>query len=169
MVASGLILWTVKRRSKLPDPARPHLGFCLVERLNVAVIAGSCAGTAVHFLANRLLALSMTHRSDWEINSLFIAWGAMSVWTLTRPARRAWIEALAVCAALYALVPIINALATTRGLIPSLIARDRVFVGFDDVMLAMAAASAFTAWKVATHKAKALPHQKARTAVELAP
>ncbi|MPT49184.1 MAG: PepSY domain-containing protein, partial [Sphingobium sp.] len=40
MVASGLVLWTVKRRAKLPDPARPYLGFRLVERLNIGVIVG---------------------------------------------------------------------------------------------------------------------------------
>jgi len=27
MVASGLVLWTVKRRAKLPDPSWPHFGF----------------------------------------------------------------------------------------------------------------------------------------------
>src|SRR5256885_5968154 len=27
------VLWNVKRRSKLPDPERPHFGFRLVERL----------------------------------------------------------------------------------------------------------------------------------------
>jgi len=168
MVASGPVLWTVKRRAKLPDPARPHFGFRLVERLNIGVIAGAPAGIAVYFLANRLLPLDMANRADWEINSLFIAWGAVFVWTLARPVKRAWFEALAVCAALYALVPVVNALTTTRGLIPSLFARDWVFVGFDGAMLAMAAACAFTAWKVATHKAQALPRRKARVVAEAA-
>ncbi|MCG2840660.1 PepSY domain-containing protein [Sandaracinobacter sp. RS1-74] len=164
MVASGLVLWTVKRRAKLPDPTRPHFGFRLVERLNIGVIAGSCAGIAVYFLANRLLPLDVANRADWEINSLFIVWGAVFVWTIARPTKRAWLEALSACAALYALVPAVNALTTPRGLIPSLIAGDWVFVGFDLVMLAMAAACAFTAWKVATHKPKALPRKKRMTA-----
>ncbi len=168
MVASGLVLWTVKRRAKLPNPARPHSGFRLVERLNIGVIAGAPAGIAVYFLSNRLLPLDMAHRADWEINSLFIAWGGLFVWTLARPAKRAWVEALAACAALYALVPVVNAATTTRGLIHSLIAGDWLYVGFDSVMLAMAAACAFTAWRVATHKAKALPRRKARVAVEAA-
>ena len=99
---------------------------------------------------------------------MFIAWGGLFVSTLARPAQRAWVEALAVCAALYALVPIINAMATARGLIPSLIAGDWVYVGFDGVMLAMAAACAFTAWKVATHKAKAAPRRRTRELVEAA-
>jgi len=168
MIASGLVLWTVKRRAKLPDPARPHFGFRLVERLNIGVTAGSCAGIAVYFLANRLLPLGLANRADWEINSLFIAWGGLFVWTLARPAKRAWIEALAVCTALYALVPIVSAATTGRGLIPSLIARDWVYVGFDGVMLATAAACAFTAWKVASHKPKVAPRRKARELAEAA-
>ncbi|MFT3964632.1 MAG: PepSY-associated TM helix domain-containing protein [Sphingobium sp.] len=168
MVASGLVLWTVKRRAKLPNPARPHIGFRLVERLNIGVIAGATAGIAVYFLANRMLPIGMAHRADWEINSLFIAWGGLFVWTFARPAKRAWVEALAACAALYALVPVVNALTTPRGLIPSLIARDWVFAGFDLVMLAMAAACAFTAWKVATHTPKAVPRRKTRELVEAA-
>lgn len=166
MVASGLVLWTVKRRTKLPDPARPHFGFRLVERLNIGVIAGSCAGLAVYFLANRLLPVELAHRPDWEINSLFIAWGAIFTWTIARPARKAWIEALGACAALYAMIPIVNALTTARGLVPSLIAGDWIFAGFDLVMLVMAAGCAFTAWKVATHQPKTVARRKPRVPLE---
>ncbi|MGC4250341.1 MAG: PepSY-associated TM helix domain-containing protein [Sphingobium sp.] len=168
MVASGLVLWTVKRRAKLPDPARPHFGFRLVERLNIGVIAGAPAGIAVYFLANRLLPVEFAHRAEWEINSLFIAWGALFVWTLTRSAKRAWIEGLAICAAFYALVPVVNALTTSRGMVPSLIARDWIFVGFDGVMLATAATAALAAWKVAAHEPKVAPRRKARELAEVA-
>ncbi|MEH3121636.1 MAG: PepSY-associated TM helix domain-containing protein [Sphingomonas phyllosphaerae] len=162
MIATGLVLWTVKRRLKLPDPARPHLGFRLVERLNIGAIVGAPAGIAAYFLANRLLPPSMAHRGDWEINSLFVAWGGLFVWTLARPAKRAWVEALAACGALYALVPLANAATTARGLIPSLITRDWVFAGFDLVMLAMTAICTFTAWRVVHHVPKAAPRRKAR-------
>ncbi|MDR7154791.1 putative iron-regulated membrane protein [Sphingobium xenophagum] len=162
MVVSGLVLWTVKRRAKLPDPSRPHLGFRLVERLNIGVIAGSCAGLAVYFLANRLLPVELPHRADWEIHSLFIAWGAIFTWTIARPVKQAWIEALAACAGLYALVPVVSALTTQRGLLSSLIAGDWIFAGFDLAMLVMAAACGFTAWKVATRKPKTAPRRKTR-------
>jgi uncharacterized iron-regulated membrane protein len=168
MVASGLVLWTVKRRAKLLDQRRPHFGLHLAEKLNVGVIAGSCGGIGVFFLANRLLPLGMANRAEWEINSLFIAWGAVLVWTLARPVKRAWIEALAACASLYALVPVVSALTTTRALVPSLTARDWVFAGFDLVMLAMAAGCAFTAWKVTIHEPKATPRRKARELAEAA-
>src|SRR3546814_15678309 len=64
MVGSGLVLWTVKRRGRLPDPARPPFGFRLVERLNIAVIAGLPAGIAIYFLANPLLPLEKVDRAD---------------------------------------------------------------------------------------------------------
>jgi len=161
MVATGLVLWTVKRRAKLPDPARPHFGFRLVERLNIGFIAGAPAGIACYFLANRLLPLDMAHRSDWEVNLLFIGWGALFVWSIGRPAKQAWVETLTACATLYALVPLVNAATTSHGLVPSLFAGDRVFVTFDLLMLVMAAACAFTARKVLAHQPKAAPRRRA--------
>lgn len=154
MVATGLVLWTVKRRGRLADPLRPHFGFQLVERLNIAFIAGLPAGIAVYFLANRLLPSRMAQRADWEINSLFIAWGAVLVWTLARPAKRAWVEALGAAAALFAAVPVVNALTTPRNLVASLWRGDAVFAGFDLTMLALAALIGWAAWKAHHHKPK---------------
>lgn len=166
MVATGLILWTIKRRARLADPERPHFGFRLVELLNIGFIAGTPAGIAVYLLANRLLPLGMAHRADWEINSLFIGWGALFTWTLARPARNAWIESLAACAALYALVPLVNAATTTRGLVPSLIAGDWVFVGVDLTTLAIGGFFALAAWKTAEHRQGVTRRQQPREAVE---
>jgi uncharacterized iron-regulated membrane protein len=139
MVASGLILWTVKRRAKLPDPERPHFGFRLVEKLNIGAIAGLPFAMAVYFLANRLLPVGGAERSDREIAGFFIAWGAVFVWAAARPSRRAWPEVLSVTAAFFALVPIVSALTTDRSLVASLIAGDQVFAGFDMTMLLVAA------------------------------
>jgi uncharacterized iron-regulated membrane protein len=149
MCATGLVLWTVKRRARLPDPERPHFGFRLVERSNIGFIAGAPGGVAVYLLANRLLPFGMAQRAEWEINSLFIAWGAIFAWTLGRPARRAWIEALSACAALFVLVPLVNAATTSRGLVSSLLARDWVFVGVDLTVLAIGVGFAMAARHVA--------------------
>lgn len=54
MIVTGLILWTVKRRARLRDEARPHFGFRLVEWLNIGVVAGAPVGIATYFIANRL-------------------------------------------------------------------------------------------------------------------
>ncbi|HWV60113.1 MAG TPA: PepSY-associated TM helix domain-containing protein [Sphingopyxis sp.] len=149
MVASGLILWTVKRRAKLPDPDRPHFGFRLVEKLNIAAIAGLPFGMAVYFLANRLLPLGIAGRADREIDTMFIAWGAVAIWALARPARRAWLEALSATALAFALVPVVNALTTDRSLFASLAAGDSVFAAFDGAMLLIAAGFGWAALKLA--------------------
>lgn len=160
MVASGLVLWTVKRRAKLPDPARPHFGFRLVERLNIGFVVGAPAGIAAYFLANRLLPVGMTDRGDWEINSLFIVWGGIFVWGLGRPARRAWLEGLLAGGLLYALIPFVNMVTTTRGIPASIMAGDMLFVSFDLLMFATAAAFVFTARKVARHQPKVAGRRK---------
>ncbi|WP_308217640.1 PepSY-associated TM helix domain-containing protein [Paenalcaligenes niemegkensis] len=49
MVGTGLVLWTVKRRARLPDPARPYLGFRLVEKLNIVSIAGLSVAMSAFF------------------------------------------------------------------------------------------------------------------------
>jgi uncharacterized iron-regulated membrane protein len=153
MVASGLILWTVKRRAKLADPARPHFGFRLVEKLNIAAIAGLPFGIATYFLANRLLPLDIANRSDREIDAMFIAWGAVAVWAIARPARRAWIEGLGAVGGAFAAVPIVNALATDRSLVTSIIAGDWVFAGFDLTMLGLAAVFGFATLKLSRRAA----------------
>ncbi|PNU03428.1 PepSY-associated TM helix domain-containing protein [Novosphingobium guangzhouense] len=163
MVGSGLVLWTVKRRARLPDPSRPHLGFRMVERLNIAAIAGLATGIAVYFLANRLLPLDMASRAEREIDSLFLAWLGIGLWGMIRPARRAWTETLAIAGACFAAVPVINALTTSRGLLPSLLAGDWTFVAFDLVMLVLAAGFAMAAVRSAKVRTKANAGQGSRT------
>ncbi|MFT4054950.1 MAG: PepSY-associated TM helix domain-containing protein [Novosphingobium sp.] len=164
MVGSGLVLWTVKRRSRLPDPSRPHLGFRIVERLNIAAIAGLATGIAVYFLANRLLPLEMAGRAEREIDSLFLAWLGIGLWGMLRPARRAWTETLAIAGACFAAVPLVNALTTSRGLLPSLLAGDWTFAAFDMVMLVLAAGFLLAAVRSAQMRAKATNGAKPRAA-----
>ena len=166
MCATGLALWCVKRRTKLPDPTCPHFGFRLVERLNIGFITGGPAGIAVYFIANRLLPSAMAERGEWEVDSLFIAWGAIFAWTLARPAKRAWVEALGAGAALFALVPIVNAATTSRGLGASLYRGDWVYVSFDLTMIVLAVAFAYTARKVLRHQPKAAPARRNRNSAE---
>ncbi|WP_068079455.1 PepSY-associated TM helix domain-containing protein [Novosphingobium rosa] len=163
MVATGLCLWCVKRRARLPDAARPHLGFRLVEGLNIGFILGAPGGIAAYFLANRLLPVDMPDRAAWEINSLFIVWGGVLVWSFVRAfachAARAWIEMLTLNAAFFAAVPLLNALTTARGLGQSLPAGDWIFAGFDLAMLALAAGFAFTARTLALRKPRSAPRR----------
>jgi uncharacterized iron-regulated membrane protein len=162
MVATGLVLWTAKRRLQLPDPERPHLGFRLVERLNIATVAGLPFGMACYFMANRLLPLDLPQRAVWEAHSFFIAWGAVLVYACLRAPRRGWIETLSIAAVAFAMVPLVNAATTSRNLVASVMAGDAVFAGFDLAMLMLAGLFGFTAWKV--YRRQAVPVRKARRA-----
>ena len=152
MVGTGLVLWTVKRRAKLPDPNRPDFGFRLVERLNIAAIAGLSVAMTAFFWGNRLLPLDTPQRSDWEINLFFIVWTAALLYALLRPAKRAWIELFWLAAALLALLPPLNAITTDRPLWKSIAHGDWVFAGFECTVLVFALLHAGLAIGIARHK-----------------
>ncbi|CAB5683951.1 Uncharacterized iron-regulated membrane protein [Delftia tsuruhatensis] len=164
MVGTGLVLWNVKRRGRLPDPDQPHFGFRLVERLNIATIAGLSIAMAAMLWANRLLPVEMAQRGEWEIHAMFITWGATLVWALGRPARRAWVELLWTGAAALALLPVLNAVTTDRGLVASLREGDWVFAGMDLMLLALAALHAHLALRTQRHRPKAKPVRATRPA-----
>lgn len=151
MIATGLVLWTVKRRRHHLGSGLESLedfGVRLVETLNVATIAGLPLAVAAYFWANRLLPVEMADRAAWEFHSLFAVWLGTLFYALARPLARAWIELFWGCCLAYALVPVVNALTTDRHLGQSLFAGDWVFAGFDLTMLALAALFAVMAVKV---------------------
>lgn len=152
MIASGLVLWIVKRREKLPDPARPYFGFRLVEKLNIAVVAGFPLGVAVMFWANRLLPADMTQRAQWEIHCLFIAWGLALLLALFVPARRAWAGLLAGTGLLLAALPFYNSLWTAKGIYHSLADGDGMFVAIDATVLVTGIALLMVAVRVARYR-----------------
>jgi len=155
MVGTGLVMWTVKRRQKLPDPERPHFGFRVVERLNIASIAGLSIAMTSFLWGNRLLPASLAGRADTEIRIYFVVWLATLLYALARPARRAWIELLWLAAALLALLPVLNALTTQRPFWRSVADGDWVFAGFDLMMWALAALHAALAVRSARHRPRA--------------
>ncbi len=152
MVGTGLVMWTVKRRQKLPDPARPYFGFRLVERLNIASIAGLSIAMTGFLWTNRLLPVAMPGRAEDEINMFFTIWAASLLYALARPAKRAWIELLWVAAVLLALLPVLNAFTTRRPLWHSIGQGDWVFVCFDLMMWALAALHAALAVRTNRHR-----------------
>ncbi len=151
MVGTGLVMWTVKRRQKLPDPDKPYFGFRVVERLNIAAIAGLSIAMAGMLWANRLLPTDLPERGAWEIHTFFIVWGLMSVHAVLRPAKKAWLEQLWLATAALALLPLLNAVTTDRPLWRSLADGDGVFAGVDGVLWALAALHAMLAIRTARH------------------
>lgn len=145
MVATGLVHWTAKRR-KAGAPARAGLAF--VERLNAGTIAGLPVGIAAYFWANRLLPAEWPARANWELDVLFIAWAAMLAYAALRPVHRAWRDSMTAAAGLFMLVPVLNALTTSRHLGVSIPAGDWVFAGFDLTALTFGSAFAVLAWRL---------------------
>ena len=151
MVASGLVLWVVKRRERLPDPRRPHLGFRIVERLNVAVIAGFPLGIACLFWANRLLPVGMAERAQWEVHTLFLGWGAAALLALVRRPANCWPALLGATGGLLMLLPVFNLFAFRPGALAALADGDLLPAGVDATMLAIGAALIAVARRVARH------------------
>ena len=169
MVGTGLVLWTVTRRSKLADPGRPHLGFRLVERLNIASIAGLSIAMTVFLWANRLLPASLAERANWEIHIFFIAWGLALLHAFLRPAKRAWIEQFWAAAGLLALVPVLDAATTDRPLWRSVADGDWIFIGMDLMCVALAVLHAALAIRVARHQPRARTKSKGYRAAAAGP
>jgi uncharacterized iron-regulated membrane protein len=149
MVGTGLVMWTVKRRQKLPDPGCPYFGFRLVERLNIASIAGLSIAMTAFLWANRLLPHPFESRADWEVHAFFIVWGLTLLHAVVRPARSAWVEQLWAASALLFLLPLLNAFTTQRPLWHSLVEGDRVFAGIDMMCWALALLHAVLAIRTA--------------------
>ena len=160
MVGTGLVMWTVKRRQKLPDPARPYFGFHVVERLNIAGIAGLSVAMTGFLWANRLLPATLADRANWEIHAFFIVWGLTLAHAVLRPAKRAWVEQLWLGAALLALLPVLNAVTTHRPLWRSLGEGDWVFIGMDAMCWALAALHAVLAVRTDRHQPMLRPARK---------
>lgn len=155
MIATGLVLWTSKRRKHHLASGREsakRFGVRLVETLNVATIAGLPLAIAAYFWANRLLPVDLADRAAWEFHSLFAVWLGALFYALARPLARAWIELLWGCCLAYALVPVVNMLTTDRHLgytLPHALRNgDWVLAGFDLTMLALAMLFAVMAVKV---------------------
>lgn len=112
MMATGAILFVVKRRSK-------HMGefgsataavYRLIEGLNVAAVAGLGVACIGYLWANRLLPLELPQRAQWELGVFFGLWLAALLHGLVRAPIKAWLEQMALLAALCLLLPVLNAL-----------------------------------------------------------
>lgn len=168
MVGTGLVMWTVKRRQKLPDPQHPYFGFRLVERLNIASIAGLSIAMTAFMWGNRLLPTTLAGRSNWEIDLFFIVWVATLSHALLRPAKAAWVEQLWAASVLLFLLPLLNALTTQRPLWHSLAQGDWVFAGIDLMCWVLAALHAVLAIRTTRHQVNAPATRKAGRPVAVA-
>lgn len=169
MVASGMVLWVVKRLPQRAKQGYTPRGHRLVERLNVAAIAGLCVAVASYFWFNRLLPAALADRALWEIRGFFLIWLLCALHPWLRSHRRAWQEQMAFAAGLWALLPLLNPL-TGGAALPAALARQQWSVAsVDAVALLMAAACGAVLWwlrraQVQPVKAKQRQGAAARTA-----
>jgi uncharacterized iron-regulated membrane protein len=110
LIGTGLVLWTVKRRGKAVMPGKPGWGQAVVERLNVATIAGIFVAIGAFFWGNRLLPVGLADRGDTEVHLFLGVWGVALVHAGVRPVLAAWREQLWAAAALLASIPFVDAL-----------------------------------------------------------
>ncbi|TWX66335.1 PepSY domain-containing protein [Colwellia demingiae] len=148
MIASGLILWTTKRKpQQMKKPNGPDFGYRLVEQLNIGTIVGLPIAIAMYFYANRLLPIDMADRVNWEANVMFISWALLLVYPAFRPANKAWHEQLQLAALVYIALPLVNILTTDKHLINSLLQQDWGLAAFDLTLLGVGCCFAFSAYK----------------------
>lgn len=165
MIASGLALWTVKRRERLPDPARPPIGFQIVERLNIAVIAGFPLGCTAYFWANRLLALGIDQRADREIAVLFATWGMAILITLILRPRQSWVLLVGVSASSLTGIVAFDLLVLRPGLATWVATGDWTLASVDVVLAMLAGGLGWTAHRVLRHHPKRRARRSGRGAI----
>lgn len=127
MIATGLVLWTVKRSTRAQagarrgatPPATPAFrpwGERLVAATNMAALGGLPLACAAYLAANRLLPTQWPDRPDAELACFFAAWGLALAWALgsrlLRPQRWGWPVLMGLAGALWAALPLISAFTT---------------------------------------------------------
>ncbi|WP_423194469.1 PepSY-associated TM helix domain-containing protein [Cupriavidus sp. H18C2] len=150
MVATGALLWAVKTRQhhakRIAATGRTPFGLRLVEALNLGAIAGLPIAIAVYFWANRLLPVDLAQRQATEIQAFFAAWALSALLAQWRPTRAMWRAQLWAGAALFAGLPLLNALTTPTHLGVTLFHGPAVVAGFDLTVLALGIGLSAAAW-----------------------
>lgn len=137
MIASGLVLFCVKRRRKYATASPAALrGYRLAEALNLGFVGGlplACIGL---LWANRLIPVDVAQRSQWEVRAFFAIWLASMLHASLRAPLRAWQEQLGLAAALCIGLPLLGGLTGERDLTRTLLEASAVVLG---LLLAKAA------------------------------
>jgi len=151
MVASGMILWVVKRLPERKKLGKTPYGHRLVEMLNVAGLAGLMLAVAGYLWMNRLVPANLGGRADVEIQGFFYIWLATFVYAVFRSHRQAWIELLGLSALAWLLLPVLNGVTGGLALPSSLLLGVWSVAGLDLCALAIGATLAFVVYKLVRH------------------
>lgn len=156
MIATGLILWVIKRRreqdKRLKQGKSVAFGFRLVESLNISTIIGLPTAIAAYFWANRLLSVHFDKRAEWEFHCMFIVWGVLLIYTAVRlsftNSLHVWKEQCYIAIFAFSSIPIINFITTDKHLFNTITYGDWVLAIFDFMMLVLAFSFAYIAYRL---------------------
>ncbi|MEQ6471035.1 PepSY-associated TM helix domain-containing protein [Comamonas thiooxydans] len=149
MIASGSILFAVKRRAKSGHEwgVATHFMYRCIDGLNVAALAGSALASIAYLYGNRLLPLVLEARSSWEIHVFFAVWALSLLHALLRTARQAWCEQLWMLALLCLGLPLLNVMTTGQHLLLYLAQGDGQRAGLELTCMALGLLVAWGAWR----------------------
>lgn len=166
MIATGMVLWSVKRSAKSQTqasrkgaaaaatavPAKAPFGERLVAAINIATLAGLPLACGVYVASNRLIPVDTPGRADAELAWFFGAWGVALLWALAcavvRPSRMGWSVPLGAAGAVWATLPLINALTTHTHLGVTLPAGEWVWASMDLSFLATGLLLGWLSWRL---------------------
>ncbi|MCH7338347.1 PepSY-associated TM helix domain-containing protein [Acinetobacter higginsii] len=160
MVASGLILWVVKRIPDVQKLGYKPFGHRLVEVLNITAITGLPIACAAYFIANRFIPAQLAERSPLEINMFFIAWLLCLIHAAIRAHRPAWLEQLALAAVLFLFMPILNFLTGGQALWMSIYHGQWMIASFDLVCIILGLIFIYSYYKLKRYQGLAMKQKK---------
>lgn len=160
MVASGLILWVVKRIPDVQKLGYKPFGHRVVEVLNITAITGLPIACAAYFIANRFIPAQLAERSPLEINVFFIAWLLCLIHAAIRAHRPAWLEQLALAAVLFLFMPILNFLTGGQALWMSIYHGQWMIASFDLVCIILGLIFIYSYYKLKRYQGLAVKQKK---------
>ncbi|KMN12595.1 peptidase [Pseudomonas weihenstephanensis] len=162
MIASGLVLFTVKRRRKYASENQiAQVLYRLVEAINVTVMAGLSLACISLLWGNRLLPVSLAERSDAELNVFFGVWALSLGHALFRPRMQAWREQLGLAGGMCMALPLLSLLTVNQPwTLPSRLGVELVAVVIGALLL-------WACWKVAQPVVERVPRKKAAQLAEV--
>ncbi|MBJ2257996.1 PepSY-associated TM helix domain-containing protein [Pseudomonas psychrophila] len=162
MIASGLVLFTVKRRRKYASESRvAQVLYRVVEALNITAMAGLSLACISLLWGNRLLPSGLAERADAELNVFFGVWALSLVHALIRPRMQAWREQLGLAGLMCLALPLLSMLTVSRPwALPT-------SMGVELTAMALGALFLWACWKVSQPAVERVPRKKTAVMAEV--
>ena len=162
MIATGLVLFTVKRRRKYANEGRvAQVLYRVIEAVNVTVMAGLSLACIAYLWGNHLLPVGMAERPDAELTVFFGVWALTLVHALLRPRMHAWREQLGLAGVMCLSLPLVSLLTVDH----SWALHSRM--GVELTTMALGGVLLWACWKVSQPQVERVPRKKATVLAEV--